>query len=101
MEIQISETGDTVNASIRGNLNFQDHVAFNEFLARIQDKKRHVTFDLSGLDMIDSAGIGMLFLAHKIIQKSQGSMALKNPNGQVKRVFDITSISREIRVIEA
>ncbi len=101
MEIKVTEgENDAVNIDISGTFGFQDHIAFNDIMAQIQDKKKSVTFDLEHLEMIDSAGIGMLFLAQKLIKKSHGEMTLKNPVAQVKRVFDITSIGQQIPIIE-
>ncbi len=85
---------------LEGKLNFQDHTEFNALINNFQNTKKTITFDLSALEAIDSAGIGMLFLAHKIITKMGGHLHLKNPQGQVRRVFEITSIDKQLQVTQ-
>jgi len=100
MEIHINDDEpDVLNVSLSGSFGFQDHMIFNDFIEEIQDQKKSVIFDLQALEMIDSAGIGMLFLAHKTIEHINGDMVLKNPKGQVKRVFDLTSLDQKIKVV--
>lgn len=100
MEIQQHEEGGVLTVRFSGSLGFQDHMSFNEFMNSIKDQKRTVSFDLTNLEMIDSAGIGMLFLAKKLVEQSHGELILKNPRGQVKRVFEITSIGKQISITE-
>lgn len=100
MDFHTEESEQSVIVSIKGKLNFKDHPKFNSYLNELKNKKKSVVFDLCNLQMIDSAGIGMLFLAHKIIKNNGASVVIRNPRGQVKRVFDITSIGQEITILE-
>ena len=99
MDIQVQENENNVEVSFSGALGFKDHMAFNEFMTTLQGKKHDVIFDLTRLETIDSAGIGMLFLARDLIKKSNGELSLKNPNGQVSRVFEIAGIPQQIKVV--
>lgn len=100
MEVHIEESEQSVIVNLAGQLNFKDHPKFNTSLNDLKNKKKNVVFDLARLEMIDSAGIGMLFLAHKVISNNGASVVIRNPRGQVRRVFDITSIGQEITVID-
>lgn len=99
MEIKQEEHDKSITVHLSGKLNFKDHSNFNAMITDLKSKGKHVTLDLSELEMIDSAGIGMLFLAHKLVSKEGGTLSITNPKGQVKRVFDITSIDKHLKVI--
>jgi anti-anti-sigma factor len=98
MNITHSEAEHSINVTLKGELTFKDHTQFNDFIGKLNVDKRAVTFDLSDLTMIDSAGIGMLFLAQKIVQKHGGELTLSKPTGQVKRIFDITCLDQQIKI---
>jgi len=98
MDLTTDENETNIIIRLKGELSFKDHIDFNAFLKDLPHSSKSIVFDLSELIAIDSAGIGMLFLAQKVIEKSGGNMSLKNPTGQVKRVFDITKIGQSISI---
>lgn len=100
MQLKLEESEKSALIHISGKLSFKDHPEFNIFIDGLEIQGKTVTFDVQGLEQIDSAGIGMLFLADKVITEASGSMVIKNPTGQVKRIFDITSIGAQIKVVE-
>lgn len=99
MDTRIDEKEKSITIIISGTLQFQDHPAFNDLVDELAQINKDVSFDLSKLERIDSAGIGMLFLAHKMVSKSNKKMTIKGANGQVKRVFDLTDIGRQIKIV--
>ena len=89
MRIEYND-GDTEVALI-GELTFGDHAAFREMLTRaMQSRGQKIVFDLSRLDFVDSAGLGMLLIARDEAGKSSRSLALARPQKQVERVFAVT-----------
>lgn len=99
MELKVEEGEHSTMVYLEGKLSFKDHPEFNGFIDSLEQTKRTIVFNVSKLEQIDSAGIGMMFLAQKVIEeKHGGKMIIKNPTGQVKRIFDITSIDDQITV---
>ena len=49
-------------------------------------------FDMSGVDYMDSAGIGMLALANGKLKESGGSLAIVAPEGSVLELLNLTQI---------
>ena len=58
----------------------------------------NLTFDITKLDYISSAGLRVLLSAQKIM-KNQGAMTVKGANDIVMEIFDITGFS-DILTIE-
>jgi anti-anti-sigma factor len=49
-----------------------------------------MVIDLSKLEFIDSAGLGMLLIARDEAKKAGRNLTLRGPQGQVKRTFSAT-----------
>jgi anti-anti-sigma factor len=87
--------------TISGEFTFSDHVAFREVAGRLFQAKDHtVVVDLSQLQFIDSAGLGMLLVARDEAGKAGRMLVLSQPQGQVKRMFTITKFG-ELFTIQA
>jgi anti-sigma B factor antagonist len=60
-----------------------------------------VVVDLSGLDFIDSTGIGLLVRAHKQAQDSGHELGLVQGGGQVQRLLSLTGLSDRLAVADS
>ena len=56
--------------------------------------------DMTDLDYISSAGLGILLSTHKRLQDSGHRMTLKNPNQYIRRIFQISGLDRVFYVEE-
>jgi anti-anti-sigma factor len=83
--------GSDATVAFSGDLTFADHMAFREVadrLAATTDKT--IVVELSNLDFIDSAGLGMLLIAREEASKKNRTLVLRGAKGQVSRMFDLT-----------
>lgn len=101
MDISSQTSGSTITVQLAGKLNFKDHQSFNAFLDTLDKSATHVIFNVQNLEQIDSAGIGMLFLAQTVIERNNAKISIKGPQGQVKRIFDITSLDKQIEILNS
>jgi anti-anti-sigma factor len=75
---------------MRGRLTFADHAHFLEILKQIgAGKFTEIRFDISQLDFIDSAAMGMFLLALEEANKFHTSITLIGAKGQVKRMLHV------------
>jgi len=89
MKFNFDGTGSIVAMS--GDFTFTDHVAFLEIMNRLfETRAEPIVIDLSQLEFIDSAGLGMLLIARDEVGKSSRKLTLRAPKGQVKRMFSVT-----------
>jgi stage II sporulation protein AA (anti-sigma F factor antagonist) len=60
---------------------------------------RKVILDFNNVTFMDSAGIGMVLGRYKMINMLGGSLELKNVNSSVKKIFDMSGVTKicEIR----
>jgi anti-anti-sigma factor len=74
-----------------GDFTFTDHVAFLDVMNRLLGTQNEpIVIDLSNLEFIDSAGLGMLLIARDEAGKASRHLTLRSPQGQVKRMFAVT-----------
>jgi anti-anti-sigma factor len=83
--------GNDATVSIGGDFTFTDHTAFLEIMTRLLGiTGQPLIIDLSQMDFIDSAGLGMLLIARDEAGKANQQLTLRGPKGQVKRMFAVT-----------
>ena len=89
MQFQLDSSSSVVSMS--GEFTFTDHAQFKSLVTRLFEAKGSaVVIDLSKLEFIDSAGLGMLLLARDEAKKTNRALVLRGPGGQVKRMFGVT-----------
>jgi len=89
MQYAFADNDATVTLS--GELTFVDHPVFRAMATRLMQAKAAASvIDLSGLEFIDSAGLGMLLVARDEAKRGNRKLVLRRPTGQVKRMLDIS-----------
>jgi anti-anti-sigma factor len=91
MDHNAIKNGDALELSLNGKFTFADNKVFANIFDQIAGRSfKRVVIDLSGVEFIDSAALGILLLARDKCEKSETALTLKNPKGQVKQMFDIS-----------
>ena len=97
MQFQINS--EKTQALMTGDLTFADHASFKALIGSLlEGRGSPIVIDLSELDFIDSAGLGMLLLIRDEANKAARKLVLRGPIGQVKRMFGVTNpLGRRLR----
>ena len=99
MDIQIQESSESFTAKIIGKLLFDDRAKFNDLLAKmVSAEKSSFVIDLDNLESIDSAGLGMMMIAHDKITGEGKSFSIVNAKDQVKKVLEITEFGKIMHI---
>ena len=61
---------------------------------------RKVVFDFSNIAFMDSAGIGMVLGRYKLAKMLNGNLEIINVNKSMKKIFDMSGVSRIINIVE-
>ena len=61
---------------------------------------RKVVFDFSNISFMDSAGIGMVLGRYKLAKMLNGNLEIINVNRSMKKIFDMSGVSRIIDIKE-
>ena len=95
LELTVSEhEGETV-VRAAGELDVNTAPELREQLTRlIGEDSRRIVVDLSEVSFVDSTALSVLVSALKRLRQADGDLELAAPNPSVRRVFEITGLTR-------
>jgi anti-anti-sigma factor len=97
--IDIKEQEALVRMS--GRLTFNDHAKLRALIKEMsQNAVKRQILDLASLEFVDSAGIGMLLIAHEELSNLDKQFILRKAGGQVKRVLTVAQLGKLITIEE-
>ncbi|MCD6322574.1 MAG: STAS domain-containing protein [Clostridiales bacterium] len=98
VKLKVIGQGDTVFLS--GEVDVGNCAIFKEELGKIIEKTTgNVTLDLTSLDYIDSAGLGILVGVYKRLQEKNFSIKVVNANEYIKKLFRITKLETLFTIV--
>ena len=53
---------------------------------------RRLVFDLSGLEFMDSSGIGLIIGRYKLMSSRAGTVAVTGPDKHIDRIFEMSGL---------
>ena len=60
---------------------------------------RHLVFDMKQMGFMDSSGIGVILGRYRTIRQRGGTVAVKNMNPHVKKIFILSGMQQVIRMM--
>ena len=90
MECSQARNGDALTVHLSGKFTFGDSDEFRSIIKELSDGLKSVVFDLSGVDFIDSAGLGMLLIARDEADKNNVHLTLANAQGHIEKMFKVS-----------
>ena len=99
MELKKSQSGDSLTVEIIGRLDAATAPQLEKELNSSLEGIKNLTLDFNQLEYIASAGLRVLLVAQKRMNK-QGSMIIKNVSNEVKEVLDMTGFINFLNIEE-
>ena len=88
MKYEISDAAGGPILALRDQLTFADRDPFEGVIDKLLARRaRLVTVDLSGLDYMDSAGLGMLLTLRDRTERAGADVLLRNPKSEVRELL--------------
>ena len=85
--------GDVAVLHCTGRFTYRDEAAaFSQKIAELLPHTRQIIVDLSGLEAVDSAGLGELVVVHMWAKASGCSLKLAGANPRVQQLFELTNL---------
>ena len=98
MTIQQEKNGNSLNLLIEGRIDTKTAPELEQVVRSSLEGVTALVFDLAETSYISSAGLRVLLMAQKQMNK-QGEMKIVNANSDLKEIFDVTGFS-DILTIE-
>lgn len=102
MEHTLTKQADTVEVILHGDLTFADHEQFRTILFALADspESKNIVINVKGVNFIDSAGIGMLIIAHDESKDRHQQLTIRGARDQVKAALDIADLKSLIKLVD-
>lgn len=86
--------------SLRGEIDHHSAVAVRtEMDERIlRERPRKTVLDLSGIEFMDSSGLGLIMGRLALTQKMGGELTVRNPNERLLKIFELAGLERMVRI---
>lgn len=98
MVINKTKNGDELTVALEGRLDTTTAPELDDMLKEELGDVKNLVFDFAGLEYISSAGLRVLLISQKTMNK-QGSMVIKNVNEEINEIFEVTGFT-DILTIE-
>lgn len=101
MKMNFSVDNNQIAVALVDSMYVEEAGEFREtILKHISAGYKNYIIDLSGLQYIDSAGMGVLVALHKRVLQEEGILQLKGLQGSVKKIFELTRLTQVFDIIE-
>lgn len=91
MESTRTISGSVCNVKLSGRFTFADHNDFKEIFEFFDDTSLNkIEIDLTNVEFVDSAALGLLLLVRDEAKKASKAITIRNPQGQVKKMFEVS-----------
>jgi stage II sporulation protein AA (anti-sigma F factor antagonist) len=99
-KLLISCEDGVLTASLVGELDHHGAVAVRTLIDKqICDTSPNKTvLDLSGLDFMDSSGLGLVMGRYALMNKMGGTLCVRDPNERVLKIFKLAGLERIVRI---
>lgn len=99
MHIVEHMNADSTVLTLVGRMDFQERKVFQGAIENATlSKPRKIILKFTHVPFIDSAGIGLLMVAHKSLAQSQIALSLEVPQGYVMDVLTFAKIGKIIAI---
>lgn len=90
MNFTVRDEDGVREVDLMGQLTFDATESFREVIDSLErDKVAACVLNMKGLDFIDSAGLGLLVLAHASAGRAGIPLTMRHPQGQVREMIEV------------
>jgi len=94
MDYRINNQGGKAQVVFSGDITFSENVSFRQLLKDISEQNvDSCEFDLSAVDMVDSAGLGMFLIAREQADTAGWRLSVIGAQGHVASMLKLTKLS--------
>jgi anti-anti-sigma factor len=79
--------------ALTGRFTFNDYQSFSDLIAALRASDRNTyVLDLSGVDFLDSAAIGMLLVLREEARRQGWTITLRHPTGRTRKTLQRSAL---------
>lgn len=95
MQYATTVENNALNVTLSDSFTFRDNGEFRNLMSEIETQNvGEIICNVSGVDFVDSAALGMFLLMRDIAEKKNANVVLKGASGQVQKMFEVSKFSQ-------
>ena len=96
LQVIITADGEELTAEIKGEIDHHAAAPARERIdtALFKHRPRRLTLELSGVDFMDSSGLGLILGRAALCEELGTTLRLLHPGARVKRIFAVAGLER-------
>jgi len=85
-----------LRVSLYGEIDHHGAIGLREDLDALilRERPRRLVLDLSRIEFMDSAGLGLLMGRYRLMRELGGVMAIENPNRRIMKILSLAGMER-------
>ena len=100
MNIKKATSKDNCTFALSGKFTFSDHQAFRAIVESVKaGEAPNYTLDISCLEFVDSAALGMFLVVREEAKKKGVNLTLSGANGHVQKMFQLSNFSSLFNIV--
>lgn len=98
--LEVLEQSDRLEIRLSGEIDHHGAVGVRSEIDGIIAERRpkHLALELSGIDFMDSSGIGLIMGRYARLKAIGGELTVKAPSERVRRILNMAGIERIVRI---
>ena len=80
------------------NLDASNIAVFRTAVQPVIEKFAHVVFDMTGVQFVDSSGLGALIACQRVLKGRHGALRLASMGASVRALFELTRMHRVFQI---
>lgn len=99
-ELDMKEADGVLEVSLGGEIDHHSAVIVRTQIdERISElRPQRTVIDLSGIEFMDSSGLGLIMGRYALMQKIGGGLSVKNPNERIVKIFELAGLDKIISI---
>jgi anti-anti-sigma factor len=95
LSLDVRRDGDSTTVLAEGEIDKATAPLLRDCLTELRGD---VVLDLAALEFLDSTGLGVLIRANRNLEETGGTLRVRDPQPQVRRVLDITGLGEWLTI---
>ncbi|MEH6632450.1 MAG: STAS domain-containing protein [Halopseudomonas aestusnigri] len=101
MDYSFSTKTNHLLCLMAGEFTFNDHPIFRSMIDEaVKTGTQMIQLDLTEVEYIDSAGLGMFLVAHERSNEEGWKFSISNPREKVKKMFRLAKLETIVDIVE-
>lgn len=100
-DAKLQMDGDVAILKVSGQIDAHVAPQFNKHLTEVVGKSKKVVLEVSGLEYVATAGLGVMMASFNDVKSAGGDLILAGMSDKIRKVFDTMGFSKVLKIVSS